>query len=111
MYVAYSGFNIVRFLVMIKRQERQHGVVFDDKNPIALAKCGLWVVCSDNWLIRPGKIAIFRKEIHSVSIADGVHSRGGPLYPVRIKTIHKKSFKLNFKNETDARLVKKWARL
>lgn len=106
----YHSFNIINFLKMIKRQEKQYNIIFDDKNFKIYAKYSLWIVCSDYWLIRPGKYAIYRKAIESASIGEAHPQKGGIIYLLKIKTHWGKAFSIKFKNEKDAKAVKNWAR-
>ena len=106
----YYSLNIINFLNMIKRQEKQYITTFDDKNPKVFSKYSLWIICSDNWLIYPGRLAIYRKEIKSASIGETYHVKGSTVYPVEIKTLSGKVFNLKIKNEKDARKVRIWAR-
>ena len=51
--LAHYVYNIIKFLRMIKLQEKQYNITFDDTNLKSFAKWGLWVICSDNWLFSP----------------------------------------------------------
>ena len=110
-FFAVAFTNIYRFVSMIKRQEKNHGVVFSDKNSIELSKFSLWLILSDAWLIRPGIFAIYIGEIKSAAIGESYHEhRSGVIYPTKIKTKSGKVFRLKIKSEKNARLIRKWAR-
>lgn len=109
LFVCYL-FNIISFLNMIKCQEKQYKISFDDNNSKTLAKYPLWVICSDNWLICPGKYAIHRKDIKSASIGKAQPLKGGIIYPVRVQTLSEKVFKLKFRDETAAKALRNWTK-
>lgn len=109
-FVGYSLFRILPFLRMIRRQEEQYGVIFDDKNPKTVEKWSSWIVLTDHWLILPGRLALYREEIRSASIGDARPQKGGTVYPVNIQTASGKTFRLKCKSEASARFVRKWAR-
>ncbi|MBE6671532.1 MAG: hypothetical protein E7593_04945 [Ruminococcaceae bacterium] len=110
-FLLYYGYNILRFLSMIKRQNKKYKVSFDDKNATNIGSIfSTRVICSDNWLICPGKIAIYYKELKSASMGECYYSRGGAVYPVKIKILSGKTYNIKFKSEADARFLRKWAR-
>ncbi len=106
--LAYYGINIFNFLSMIKQQEKQYNILFDHEKSEAFTKYSLGIFCSRNWFIHPGKIAIYRKAIQSASIVEKYDK--GMIYSLRIKTHSGKSFIIKFRNEKDAKLLRKWAR-
>lgn len=109
--IAYYSINIFTFLYMIKKQEKNYKIKFDDKNAVILEKHSSWIVCSDNWLFSPGRFAIYRKEIKSASVGEAYHAnKTGVIYPIKIKTLSGKVLNLKFKNEKEMKAVRKWAR-
>ena len=109
--LAYFIFNVVNFLDMIKKQEIKYRTKFNDKNHKTVSKFALWIICSESWLISPGKFAIHRQEIKSISLGESyLQYKQGIIYPVRIKTCSGKTFKLKFNNENHAKAVRNWAR-
>jgi hypothetical protein len=109
--LAHFIFNTFNFLDMIKKQEIKYRTKFNDKNHKTVSKFGLWIICSESWLISPGKFAIHRQEIKSISLGEGyLQYKQGIIYPVRIKTCSGKTLKLKFNNENHAKAVRNWAR-
>ena len=110
-HLTYYAYHIISFSGMIKRQEHQYRTVFDDRGAKNISIFSIWLICSDHWLIVPGKLAIFRGEIKSVSMGEAEnHGRRGTAYPVRIKTRSGRAFKLLLGDQEHARAVRKWAR-
>ena len=109
--LTYYVYHIINFSHMIKRQERQYRIVFDDRGAKNISILSVWLVCSNQWLIVPGKLAIFRGEIKSVALGESeTHGKGGIVYPVRIKTHSGKTFRLNLSDDARAKEVRRWAR-
>lgn len=108
--LSYHLFQIGRFLYTIHRQETQHGIVFNDAHPKTLAKFYPWVVCTNDWLILPGRWALSRWEIRTASMAPAEPDRGGPLFPVTIRTHSGKAYKIKLRRESDARYIRNWAK-
>ena len=110
-FLVFYTLNVCAFLRMIDRQEKQYGVSFELKNPKTLARLSSWIILGDEWLVRPGRCAIYRKDICSASVGDAVlDGRRGVFYPIKIKTLSNKTFTLKLLNENDARQVRKWAK-
>lgn len=110
-HLAYYLYNVIGFSNMIKKQEIHYRTVFNNNGAKTVSIFGSWTICSDSWLILPGKFAIHRLEIKSVSIGESyLQYKTGIIYPVRIKTHSGKTFKLKFNNDTYAKAVRNWAR-
>ena len=109
-HLAYYSYHIISFSSMIKRQEAQYRTVFNDKGAKTVSIFEFWTICSDNWLISPGKFAIHKREIKSVSLGESYSHRQSILYPVRIKTCSGKTYQLKFSNEIQAKAVRNWGR-
>ena len=111
-FFTYYLFNIISFLHMIKKQEKIYNVSFDVTNSRQLGgKFSLWVICSEKWLISPGKYAIYRGDIVNGSIGESYYEyRTGPIYPVRIKTKSGRTYKVKLRNDENAKFLRKWAR-
>ena len=109
--ITFYIFNISRFLLTIKRREKEYNVKFDNMNEVTLEKFSLWIVCSDKWLICPGRWAMLRSEIQNASIYDVQHEyKSGLIYVVKIKGFDGGKRNIKFKNESDAKYFRKWAR-
>ena len=107
--ILYWFGNIVHFLCMIERQRKQYQTDFSNINAITVARWSRWVICSENWLIQPGKIALYRAHIQTASITETAE-KGGIRYRVNLKTKTGKRYTLKFSNETIARTIRVWAR-
>ena len=110
-FCVYYVYNVVNFLRMIKHQETKYKIKFSDKNPKTVAKFSLWVICTDEWLISPGKFAICRQEIKNIARGESYLAyKAGVIYPVKIKTHSGKTIKLKLSDEAHAKAVRNWAR-
>ncbi len=110
-HLVYYLYNVISFSIMIKRQETQYQTVFNDKGAKTISIFGLWAICSDRWLISPGKFAIYRGEIKSVSLGESyLQYKQGIIHPVRIKTCSGKTYQLKFGDKDKAKAVRNWAR-
>ena len=107
--LGYYTVNIAKFLQIIKQQENQYHIQFENAKSELFTKYSLGIICSRNWLIQPGKLAIYRKSIQSASIIEE-RPKGGILYSLRIKTHSGKSFIMKFRNKNHAKALRKWAR-
>lgn len=106
----YYAVSITRFAKMINESERKYGVIFDMNNCRTFEFLDEWIVCTDNWLLRMGKYAVYRKEIVNVSIGECLIGKGGARYPLRIKTRSSKTIIFTFRDSDIAKEAKKWAR-
>ena len=107
----YFSINIILFVNMIKKQEKQYKTTFDDSNAKIFAKHFSWIVLSDNWVFSPGKFAIYKNDIKFASMGEAYSEyKSGVIYPVKLKTFSGKVYKLKLKNEQEARTLRKWAR-
>lgn len=110
-HIAYYSYNVISFSRMIKKQEIQYRTVFNDNEAKTVSRFSLWAICAKDWLIVPGKLAIHRREIRSVSLGDSyLQYKNGIIYPMKIKTHSGKTFQLKFTDDARAKAVRKWAR-
>ncbi|MBQ7012125.1 MAG: hypothetical protein IJN63_10500 [Clostridia bacterium] len=106
----YYAARITRFAKMISESERRYGTVFEMNGYRTFDFFDEWIICTDNWLIRMGKYAVYRKEIVNAAVGECLIGKGGARYPLRIKTRSTKTLVFTFRDPDDANEVKKWAR-
>lgn len=104
----YFVINIYRFSHLIKKQSSIYNVKFDDGNAVTVCRWSRWLIITDNWLIEPGKLALYRKHIKSVAIAPVVMK--GYKCKVRIKMKSGENYGLLLDREETARKIRNWAK-
>jgi len=104
LYVVIASLFTIRFRSMIKKQEKNYGIVFNDTRSEHLERM---IYLSKDWLIFAGVYAFYKRYIKSVTyILKNV--RGGPSYKVTIKTIDNKCYKISCRNLSGIKKIRKW---
>ena len=108
-----SAIKIYHFVDAVKSQEKKYNVRLSDTNPRVISKHSPWIILSDEWLICPGKFAIYLKAIEKVALHEVyAEYKRQTIYPVHIKTKYGKKFILKISNDPNkVKLIQKWARL
>lgn len=101
-----SNLFIFKFGQMIKKQQLEHAVIFNDNNA---KKLGYLVYLSDDWLIDCGMRAILRKTITNINYDFQHGLRGGTSLKVTINTTNGKRYYINLKDEYQVQKLKLWA--
>ena len=102
--VAVASLSIIRFKKVIRKQERLYGIQFQDTNAVHIEKT-LYV--SEDWLIRAGTFAFYKKHIKSITYVLQT-GKGGPSYKVTIKTTENKKYIFWSKNLSSIKKIRKW---
>ena len=89
---------------MIKMQEQQYGVQFDDYNVIHLETT---LYLSENWLIWAGISSIYKNHIKSIH-SKLVHGRSGSSNKVTIKTVDNKKYIIWCLSSSNINKIRKW---
>lgn len=107
--LVWYGFYIIltlRFKALIKRQEKQFGIVFNDTNVVALyPKSNTFL--SDDWLIFAGKTAFYRQYISCIQVIPKRTSMGNDYY-LKIKAVDSTIFTIHIDSNSSAKRIKKW---
>ncbi|MBO5110760.1 MAG: hypothetical protein J6D21_08585 [Clostridia bacterium] len=102
--VAIASLSTIRFKKMIKMQEQQYGVRFDDYNVIHLETT---LYLSENWLIWAGISSIYKNHIKSIH-SKLVHGRSGSSNKVTIKTVDNKKYIIWCLSSSNINKIRKW---
>ena len=102
--VAIASLSTIRFKKMIKTQEQQYGVQFDDYNVIHLETT---LYLSENWLIWAGISSIYKNHIKSIH-SKLVHGRSGSSNKVTIKTVENKKYMIWCLSSSNINKIRKW---
>ena len=103
-WVAIASLYTIRFKKMIKKQEWQYGVQFNDNNAAHLETT---LYLSDDWLIWAGSCAIYKNHIEAIR-STLVHGRGGFSNKVTIKTVDNKKYIIWCLSSSNINQIKKW---
>ena len=107
--MVWYGFYIIlvlRFKALIKRQEKQFGIVFNDTNAMALYPRSETFL-SDDWLIFAGKTAFYRQYISCMQVILKRTKRGNDYY-LKIQAADGKIFSIHIDSNSSAQKIKKW---
>ena len=102
--VAIASLATIRFKKMIKMQEQQYGVQFDDDNVVHLETT---LYLSENWLIWAGISSIYKNHIKSIH-SKLVHGRRGSSNKVTIKTVDNKKYIIWCLSSSNINKIRKW---
>ena len=107
--MVWYGFYIIlalRFKALIKRQEKQFGIIFNDTNVMALyPKSDTFL--SDDWLIFAGKTAFYRQYISFMQVILKQTNMGDDYY-LKIQAVDGKIFSIHIDSNSSAQKIKKW---
>ena len=102
--VAIASLCTIRFKKMIKMQEQQYGVQFDDNNVVDLETT---LYLSENWLIWAGISGIYKDHIKSIH-SKLIHGRSGSSNKVTIKTVDNKKYTIWCLSSSNINKIRKW---
>ena len=102
--VAIASLYTIRFKKMIKMQEHQYGVQFNDDNVVHLETT---LYLSENWLIWAGISSIYKKHIKSIH-SKLVHGRSGSSNKVIIKTVDNKKYTIWCLSSSNINKIRTW---
>ncbi len=99
--VAIASLSTIRFKKMIKMQEQQYGVQFDDDNVVHLETT---LYLSENWLIWAGISSIYKNHIKSIhsKLVHGISNK------VTIKTLDNKKYIIWCSSSSNINKIRKW---
>lgn len=100
-------FHVIRFVCMIRRQERQFVISFSDEDVNPLWKNGPAFV-TDNWFILAGTAAFYRCYIKTVDWQCQRQFRGVGRYYLIIKAIDGHQYRLPLDSKSGCMMVKRW---
>lgn len=106
--VSYYVWNTMRFSHMIDEQRKHYDIDLTCQNPMTISRLSAWIICSDYWLIQPGKIALYKKHICKVSIIES-SEKGGIFYHVMLKTMTGNQYKLTCRHKDTVKKIRAWA--
>lgn len=100
--------HVIRFSCMIRRQQAQYGVPFQDDNSVTISKFPYWVILSKAWLILPGRLALLRAHICHASVTS--ISEKGANYQVKLKCKDGSAYTIRFYSEDSAKKIRNWCK-
>ena len=110
-HLLVSVISIWRFLKIIKEQEKEYGTTFDDDKAAVLSRYSPWLILSKNWLIRPGKCAVFKGGISGVGIRFDIgYGYKFGYYEVNLKMKSGSKIKFKLRKRESANIIRKWQR-
>ncbi|MBQ8524513.1 MAG: hypothetical protein IJ457_07820 [Clostridia bacterium] len=102
--VAIASLSTIRFKKMIRMQEQQYGVQFNDDNVVHLETT---LYLSEKWFIWAVISAIYKDHIKSIH-SKLVHGRSGSSNKVTIKTVDNKKYTIWCLSSSNINKIKKW---
>ena len=102
--VATASLCTIRFKKMIKMQEQQYGVQFNDDNVVHLETT---LYLSEKWLIWAGVSSIYKDHIKFI-YSKLVHGRSGSSNKVTIKTVDNKEYTIWCLSSSNINKIRKW---
>ena len=96
----------IGFRRMIKQQEKQYGVCFEDAEVKHLEN-GLYL--SRNWLIVAGRYGLYKKHIRKMK-QEFIVEKGGSVYRIRILVAGDRRYSIRCRNEANVKKVRNWAK-
>lgn len=97
---------IIGFRKMIKQQEKQYGICFEDAEVIHLEN-GLYL--SRNWLIVVGRCGLYKKHIRKMK-QKFIVEKGGSVYRIRILVEGDRRYTIRCRNEANVKKIRNWAK-
>lgn len=100
-----SASYVLRFIYSIRTQERMFDINFNDTNAIC---CESAVYISENWFIRAGSCAFYKKYIKKISYKSSYNRKGVTQYKMTVKAIDGEEYRFWLSSYSTVRRLYNW---